>query len=335
MVSWVKKTIGVDLGTANTRVYSKGEGLVFNEPTVVVVDTNLKKVVAIGNSARDILGKTPVHLEVRRPIHEGVVCSRKAAIALVKFLLDNISGSFRLLKPDLIVAVPSGITSVERRAITQVCLEAGAGAVKLYPAVLLSAIGANMPIYKSFGNMVVLSGGGTTEMAVLSMNGIVVTDSIRVGGDGINDSLANFIRRQFAMLVGETTLEGIKRTVCSAVPVENPKTIEISGRDTTSGLPRTIKLDTNDLVDAIKPPLTQIIMAIKKVLEKTPPELSSDIADAGVVMTGGNAKLWNIEVLLTKAVGVPFFVTEDPVFAVVRGLEKVINGYEIEIGEKD
>jgi len=335
MVTIIKKTIGVDLGTANTRVYSKGEGLVFNEPTIVVVDTNLKKVVAIGNAARDILGKTPIHLEVRRPIHEGVVSSRKAAIALVKFLLDNVSGSFRLLKPDLIVAVPSGITSVERRAITQVCLEAGAGAVKLYPAVLLGAIGANMPIYKSFGNMVVLSGGGTTEMAVLSMNGIVITDSIRTGGDSINDSLANFIRRQFAMLVGETTLEEVKRTVCSAVPVENPKTIEISGRDTTSGLPRTIKLDTNDLVDAIKPPLTQIILAIKKVLEKTPPELSSDIADAGVVMTGGNAKLWNIEVLLTKAVGVPFFVAEDPVFAVVRGLEKVINGYEIEIGEKE
>lgn len=335
MANWVKKTIGVDLGTTNTRVYSKGEGLVFNEPTVVVVDTNQKKVVAIGNAARDILGKTPVHLEVRRPIHEGVVSSRKAAIALVKFLLDSVSGTFRLLKPDLIVAVPTGITSVERRAITQVCLEAGAGSVKLYPAVLLSAIGADMAIYKSYGNMVVLTGGGATETAVLSMNGIVATDSIRVGGDAINESLANFIRRQFAMLVGETSLSEIKRTVCSAVPVENPKTIEISGRDTTNGLPRTIRLDTNDLVEAIKPPLTQIIMAIKKVLEKTPPELSSDIADSGVVLTGGNAKLWNIEVLLTKAVGVPFFVAEDPVFAVVRGLEKVIDGYEIEIGEKD
>lgn len=334
MATWVKKSIGIDLGTTNTRVYSKGEGLVFDEPTVVVVDVNKKAVVAFGNAAHEILGKTPSHLEVRRPIHEGVVSSRKAAIALVKFLLDNVSGSFRLLKPDLLVAVPSAITSVEKRAIMQVCLEAGAGSVKLYPAVLLAAIGANMQIYKSYGNMVVVSGGGTTEMSVLSMNGIVVADSIRVGGEAINDSLSNFIRRQFAMLVGETTLEEIKTTVCSAVPVENPKTIEISGRDTTSGLPRTIKLDTNDLVEAIKPPLTQIIMAIKKTLEQTPPELSSDIADSGVVMAGGNAKLWNIEVLLTKAVGVPFFVAEDPVYAVVRGLEKVINGYDVELVEK-
>lgn len=334
MASVVKKKIGIDLGTSNTRVYTKGEGLVYNEPTIVVVDINKKEVVAIGNAAHDILGKTPAHLEVRKPIHEGVVSSRKAAIALVKFLLDNIGGSFRVLKPDVFIAVPSAITSVERRAIMQVCLEAGAGAVKLYPSVLLAAIGAELQIHKSYGNMMVVSGGGTTEMAVMSMNGIVVADSIRVAGEAINDSLASFIRKQFAMLVGEATLEEIKTTVCSAVPVENPKSIEISGRDTTNGLPRTIKLDTNDLVDAIKPPLTQIVLAIKKVLEKTPPELSSDIADSGVVMSGGNSQLWNIEVLLTKAVGVPFFVAEDPVLAVVRGLEKVLGGYDVELVER-
>ena len=334
MASRARKKIAIDLGTNNTRVFVDGEGLVFDEPTVVVVDVDKKAVVAVGNSARDILGKTPKHLEIRRPIKEGVVSSRKATIALLSFLLDHVRGTFRLLKPDITLGVPSGITSVERRAIMQACLEAGAGSVKLYPAVLLAAVGAEMPIHKSFGNMIVHTGGGTTEMAVLSMNGIVVTDSIRIAGESINESLANYVRRQFAMLVGDTTLEEIKRTVCSAMPVEKPKVIEISGRDTTSGMPRTIRLDTNDLVDAIKSPLSQIIIGIKSVLERTPPEMSSDIADAGVVMTGGNSLLWNIETLFTKAVGVPFFIAEEPIFAVLRGLEKVVGGYELEIREK-
>lgn len=334
MSSWVRKKIGIDLGTDSTRVYVEGEGLVFNEPTVVVVDVNKREVAAVGNAAREILGKTPQHLEIRKPIQEGVVSSRKATLALLRFLLDHVSGTFRLLKPDLTISVPSGITSVEKRAVMQACLEAGAGSVKLYPSVLLAALGVELPIHKSYGNMIVHSGGGTTEMAVLSMNGIVVTDSIRVGGDTINDSLSSFIRKQFSMLVGDSTLEEIKKKVCSAVPVDSPKVIEISGRDTTSGMPRTIRLDTNDLVDAIKSPLGKVILTIKRVLERTPPEMSSDIADSGVVMTGGNSKLWNIEVLFTKAVGVPFFVADDPVFAVLRGLERVIQGYEIELGER-
>lgn len=333
MVAWVKKKIGIDLGTSNTRVYVDGQGMVFNEPTVVVVDVAKKEVVEIGNAAKEILGKTPSHLEIRKPLAEGVVSSRKATIALLKFLIDHVSGGFRLLKPDLTISVPSGITSVERRAIMQACLEAGAGSVKLYPSVLLAALGCGLTIHKSYGNMIVHTGGGTSEISVLSMNGIVVSDSVRIAGEAVNESLANFIRKQFAMLVGDSTLEGVKGKICSAVPVEDPKVIEISGRDTTSGMPRVIRMDTNDLVDAVKQPMSQLIMAIKQVLEKTPPELASDIADSGVVMTGGGAQLWNIEVLMTKAIGVPFYVAEDPVYAVLRGLEKVVGGYELEVRE--
>lgn len=328
-----KKKIGIDFGTSNTRVYVEGEGLVFNEPTIVVVDVEKRDVVAIGNAAREILGKTPMHLEVRKPIHEGVVASRKAAIAILKFLIDHVTGAFRMVKPDLYVAVPSGITSVERRAMIQACLNAGAGSVKIYPSVLLAAAGSGLPIHRSYGNMIVHAGGGTTETAVVSMNGIVEADSIRVGGETINESLSNFIRKQFAMLVGETTLEDLKKNICSAVPVDKARVTEVSGRDTTSGLPRTIRVDTNDLVEAVKQPLSQIIASIKNVLEKTPPELSSDIADTGVALTGGMTKLWNVEVLLTKAIGVPFFVTDDPIFAVVKGLEKVIQGYRLEVRE--
>jgi len=330
-----KKKIGIDFGSCNTRVYVDGEGLVFNEPTVVLVDVNRGNVVAIGNAARELLGKTPQYLEIKKPIQNGVISSRKAVVAILKFLIDYVSGTFRMIKPDLYIAVPSGITSVERRAMVQVCFDAGAGNVKIYPSVVLSAIGCGLPIYKSHGNVIVHTGGGTTETAVLSMNGIVVEDAIRVGGIAVNDSLTNLIRRQFALFVGESTVEELKKNICSCVPVDKPRSAEISGRDITTGLPRTIRVDTNDLVEAVKQPISSIIASIKGVLEKTPPELSSDIADTGIALTGGNANLWNIDVLLTKAIGVPFFVVEDPMFSVIKGLECVIEeNYVFEMVEK-
>jgi rod shape-determining protein MreB len=314
------KRIGIDLGTSYTRVAIEGRGLVISEPTVVAISVKEKKVLAIGIGAKEMLGKVPEGIEARRPIRQGVIASYKLTEAILTDLLDRTLGRVRLFKPEVVISVPAGITSVEERAVIEALVQAGAGKVYLIPEPIAAAIGANMPINSSAGNMIVNIGGGTTEIAVISMSGIVTFESKRIAGDAINDALVNHLRKKFGIMIGEQMAEKIKIQIGSATLLDEPLHLEIRGRDAASGMPTSINLNSNDVVEPIKSVLNVIITSIKKVLEITPPELSSDIIDRGMVLSGGTALLRNIDDLLTKATGVPAHIVEDPEKTVISGI---------------
>jgi len=323
------KKIGIDLGTANTIVWVEGKGVVIEEPTVVTVAVDEKKILAVGKEAKEMLGKVPGGIVARRPLRQGVIASYKLTEALLKSFLDRAVGRSRLFKPEVMISVPSGITSVEERAVIEAVSSAGAGRVYLIPESIAAAIGAKMPISTSSGNMVVNMGGGTSEIAVISMNGIVKFDSKRVAGDALNESIVNGVRKTLNLVIGEQMAEKVKIQIGSAVKMENPLEMEIKGRDATTGLPTAININSNDVLEPIKAALNQIIAAIKKVLEDTPPELASDIIDRGMVLTGGTAQLRNIDELFTKAIGVPAFVIEEPIYAVINGISEAILNLDI------
>ena len=312
--------IGIDLGTSNTVLGVVGKGIILTEPTVVAISTKDKKVLAIGVEAKGMLGKVPGDIEARRPIRQGVIASYKITEIFLHSLIDKALGRFRFLKPEIMISVPSGITSVEQRAVIEAAVQAGAGKVYLIPEPIAAAIGAQMPIGSSEGNMIVNIGGGTCEIAVISLNGLVTFESRRVAGDSLNDSLINYIRKKYSLLIGEQMAEKIKIEIGSATLVEKPLEMEIRGRDVSTGMPISINTNTNEIVDGLKPVLNQIILSIKKVLEVTPPELSSDIIDRGMVISGGTAKLRNIDDLFTKAINVPAHIVEDPTNAVIKGI---------------
>lgn len=313
------KKIGIDFGTANSIVYIEDKGIVLNEPTVVAVSLHNKKILAVGKEAKEMLGKTPNGIVARRPLKNGVIASYKVTEVLLRYFLTRALGYGKIFRPEVVISIPAGATSVERRAVYEAVISAGGRKVHLVPEPFLAAIGAGLPINTSAGNMIANIGGGTTEVAVISLNGIVAWQSERVGGDAFNDAVATFIRRKYAIMIGEQMAEEVKITIGSALPMEVPLLMEIKGRDATTGMPKTIEISTNDIVDAFKAPLNLIIQAIKSVLEKTPPELSADIIDRGVVLSGGSAMLRNIDILLTKAIGVPFHITDEPIFAVAKG----------------
>lgn len=321
--------IAIDLGTANSLVAVQGKGIVINEPTVVAIDMDSKKVLAVGKDAKNMLGRVPGNIIARRPMQQGVIASYKLTEAMISSMLNRVIGRVRFVKPEVMISVPAGITSVEQRAVIEAAVSAGAGKVYLIPEPIAAAIGADLPISSSAGNMIVNMGGGTSEIAVISMNGIVTYDSKRVAGDSINESIINFIKKQHNLAIGEQMAEQIKIDIGSAQLMDKPLDKHVRGRDMTTGLPHSVQLNSNDLVDPIVAVLNQILGSIKSVLEKTPPELSSDIIDRGMVLSGGTALLRNIDELFTKAIGVPSHVVDEPQLAVINGILESLDHLEI------
>ena len=313
------KKIGIDLGTANSVVFVQGEGIAFVEPTVVAIDVNTFKVIAVGSEAKKMIGKTPDNIVAKRPLRNGVIADSRITEALLKYFLNKALGKSRFFKPDVVISVPAGITTVEQRAVIKAATNAGAKQIIMLPEPLLAALGAGLPIETSSGNMIVNLGGGTAEIAVISLDGIVEYDSLRIAGDAINEAIINYMKKKKGVLIGEQTAENIKIRIGSAMDVKNPKSMEVRGRDFGAGLPKAITVDSNDVAAAVKRPLLSIINSIKGVLEKTPPELSADIMDRGMAMSGGTSKLRNLDKLLTKAIGVPAYVADEPMYCVAKG----------------
>lgn len=323
------RQIGIDLGTVNVLVYVKGKGIVLNEPSVVAISVNENRIVAIGRDALQMLGRTPGSLEVRRPMRSGVIADYMVTEAMLRYFITKVCGRVQLFRPEVMVSVPTGVTSVESRAVHDAAIQAGARAAYLIPEPLAAAIGAKVPIALPSGNMVVNIGGGTTEAAVISLNGIVVSASTRVGGINLDEAIAAYIKRKYNLAVGERTAEDVKIQIGSALPLDEELTMDVRGRDVVAGLPRTITLTSGEVTEAIADPLQQIINSAKSVLERTPPELSSDVIDKGIVMTGGTSLLRNLDHLLTRETGIPCHLAEDPLTCVAMGAGLALEHYSI------
>ncbi|MDO8672879.1 MAG: rod shape-determining protein [Dehalococcoidia bacterium] len=314
------KHIGIDLGTANVLVYVKGKGIVLNEPSVVALATNENRIVSFGNDARNMLGRTPGSISVIRPMRDGVIADYMITEAMLRHYIGRVCGGLRLSKPEVMICVPAGVTSVEQRAVRDAAEQAGARRpAYLIPEPLAAAIGARIPIASPTGNMVVDIGGGTTEAAVISMYGIVVSQSVRVAGNHIDEAIIAYIRRKHNLMIGDRTAEEIKIEIGSAMTLSKEVTAEVRGRDQVSGLPKTITVTSTEIAHAIAEPLASIIAAVRAVLEQTPPELASDVIDRGMVLTGGGALLRNIDRLLTQETGVPCHVADQPLNCVAIG----------------
>jgi len=326
------KRIGIDLGTANTVVYLAGKGIVLNEPTVVAVTAEENKVVAVGREAKEMLGRTPGNIVAMRPLRDGVIADYSITEAMLSYFIDKAAGKSRFFKPEVMICIPSGVTQVERRAVLDATMAAGAKVAYLIEEPLAAAIGARIPIAQAAGHMVVDIGGGSTECAVISLGGVVVHNSVRVGGNKIDEAIANYCKKKFNLLIGERTAEEIKITIGNAF-LDDKKTeekkMEIRGRDSISGLPRSIELTESSINEAILPVLSDIINGVKGVLEQTPPELASDIIDKGVIMAGGTSLLLNLDKLMTKITGVPCHIAEDPLLCVVRGTGVALENIEL------
>jgi len=323
-----EKKIGVDLGTANVLVYLKGRGIVVQEPSIVAVSVNDNKIVAVGEEARTMLGRVPEAIEVLHPMRDGVIADYVVTEALLRYFIEMIAGRFRLFRPIVMVSVPVGVTSVEERAVKDAARQASGREAYVIPEPLAAAIGADMPIDTPTGSMVVNIGGGTSEAAVVSMYGIVVSGSVRVGGLRFDDAIASYLRRKYSLVIGEQTAEDVKIGIGSALPLDEPLEMEIKGRDQVAGLPRTIKVTSDEVTEAMAEPLASVVGVIKGVLEKTPPELASDIIDRGMVVVGGGALLRSIDRLLTQETGVPCYVAENPMACVALGAGRSIEIYD-------
>lgn len=323
------KQIGIDLGTVNVLVYVKGKGIVIQEPSVVAISVNENKIVAVGNEAREMLGRTPDTIEVMRPLRDGVIADYVVTEAMLRYFVEKVCGRFRLFKPRIMISVPVGVTSVESRAVHEAALQAGGKEVYLIPEPLAAAYGAGMPIGTPTGNMVVDIGGGASEAAVVSMNDIVVSSSVRVGGNRIDEAIMNYIRKKYNLIIGDLTAEEIKIRIGSALPLEEELKMEVQGRDQVAGLPRTIVVSSGEVTEAIAEPLAAIVSVVRAVLEKTPPELSSDIIDRGIALVGGGALLRNIDRLLTRETGVPCYVADNPVACTAIGAGKGLDNIHL------
>jgi rod shape-determining protein MreB and related proteins len=313
------RQIGVDLGTVSVLVYVRGKGIVLQEPSVVAISVKDNRILAVGSEAHGMLGRTPETIEVTRPMRDGVIADYIVTEAMLHYFINKVTGRLAFAKPMVIVSVPVGVTTVESRAVHDAAMQAGAREAFLIPEPLAAALGAGMPVGTPTGNMVVDIGGGTCEAAVLSMNGIVVSGSVRMGGNRLDDAISGFVRRKYNLLIGDQTAEEIKITIGSALPLQEELTMEVRGRDQVAGLPRTIQITSSEVTEAIAEPLAVIANNVHSVLEKTPPELASDIIDRGMVMTGGSSLLRNIDRFLTKHTGVPCHVAENPVACVALG----------------
>jgi len=318
--------IGIDLGTANILVYVKGKGVVLNEPSVVAIRDDDNRLVAVGEEAREMIGRTPGNVRAIRPMRDGVIADYLITEAMLKYVINKVS-RVRIFKPDVMISVPSGVTSVEKRAVRDAALKAGAREASLIEEPLAAAIGANVPISGPSGNMIIDIGGGTTEIAVIALGGIVVSDSVRVAGNRFDEAIANYIRRKYNLMIGDRTAEEVKIQIGSALPLDEPLTMEVKGRDLIAGLPRTIPITSSEITEAIEQPLQQIVSAVRNVLEQTPPELSSDIIDKGMVMSGGGSLLRNLDTLLTQVTGIPCHVAENALNSVAVGTGLALEQY--------
>jgi rod shape-determining protein MreB len=324
MALFIKK-LGIDLGTANTLVYLPGKGVILNEPSVVAVSEQDNTILAIGAEAKDMIGKTPESIIIYRPMKDGVIADYRVTEAMLKYFIRKALGTYNLFKPDVMVSVPAGITSTERRAVVEAVVRAGARNAYVVKEPILAAIGAGIPIHESKGHMIMDIGGGTTDVAVISLGGIVASTSVKCAGDKIDQAIVDYIKKTFNLAIGDKTAEAIKMKIGSAVLLEEELTITIKGRDFIQGLPRTAQISTNEIVRAIDRELRTMIEAIKDVLSETPPELASDIIDEGIIMTGGSSQLRNLADLIYRRTGVKAKVADDPLLCVAYGTGEALN----------
>lgn len=318
-MAFFSKKIGIDLGTANILVFLPGKGVVLNEPSVVAVSEQDNRILAIGAEAKQMIGRTPDNIVAHRPMKDGVIADYRMTEAMLKYFIGKALGTFSLWKPDVMVSVPAGVTSTERRAVVEATMKAGAKNAYIVKEPILAAIGAGIPIYEPRGHMIVDIGGGTTDVAVICLGGIVASNSVKVAGDKIDAAIADYIKKTFNLAIGDRTAEQVKIKIGSAVPMEEPLLATIKGRDFVQGLPRTAQVTTNEIVKAIDKELRAIVKAIKDVLQETPPELASDIIDHGIILTGGSSLIRNLPELIYQKTGVKARVADEPLYCVVRG----------------
>ncbi len=315
------KDLGIDLGTMFTRI-ADGAQTLLEEPTIVAIEVDDQKMVAAGMEARDMLGKVPESIEVARPLKNGVIADYEITETLLAYLLQRVSGSMRIFRPRVMISVPYGVTSVERRAVYEAVMEAGSREAFLIQQPLAAAIGVDLPINSPSGNMIICLGGGCTETAVIAMYGIVAADTLRSGGMDLDEAIVTYVRRKYGVVIGQPTAEQLKIRIGAAVPQDTESSMEVQGQDQVSGLPRPVTLTTGEIVEALQDPLKQIVESGRKVLEKTPPELVSDIIDRGVALCGGGALLRGVDKLLTKSLGIPAYLVDNPLTCVVQGTVK-------------
>jgi len=322
------KKLGIDLGTANTLVYLPNKGIILNEPSVVAVSEQDNTILAIGLEAKEMIGKTPESIIVYRPMKDGVIADYRVTEAMLRYFINKSLGKYNLFKPDVMVSVPAGITSTERRAVVEAAVRAGAKNAYVVKEPILAAIGAGIPIHESKGHMIMDIGGGTTDVAVISLGGIVASTSVKCAGDKIDQAIADYIKKTFNLAIGDKTAEAIKMKIGAAVPLEEELTITVKGRDFIQGLPRTAQISTNEVVKAIDKELRIMINAVKDVLSLTPPELASDIIDDGIIMTGGSSQLRNLADLIYRRTGVKARVADEPLLCVAKGTGEALNHLE-------
>lgn len=320
--------IGVDLGTATVLVYIKGRGIVLREPSVVAIDRDTNRIIAIGEEARRMLGRTPGNIVAIRPLREGVIADYDTTESMLRHFIQKVAGRSMFFKPRIMVCIPSGVTTVEKRAVLEAAMQAGARKTYLIEEPLAAALGAGLIISEPCGSMVVDIGGGTTDVAVLSLGGIVVSESMRVGGDKFDEALVRYIKKEYNIMIGERTAEEIKVNVGTAFPSGRNESMEIRGRDLVSGLPKTMRIGSTETREALAESISLIIECVKTVLEKTPPELAADIVDRGIVMTGGGALLHGLDKLISQETGIPTYLAEDPLSCVALGTGKALEALE-------
>lgn len=316
--------IGIDLGTANVLVYIKGKGIVMREPSVVAIDSDNNKILAIGSEARRMIGRTPGNIVAIRPLKDGVIANYDVTEQMIRYFIKKVSGKRFMFRPRIMICVPSKITTVEKRAVQEAAMQAGASHVELIEEPMAAAMGAGLDVSEPNGSMVIDIGGGTTDVAVISLGGIVVSGSIRMAGDKFDECIINYVKNKYSVMIGERTAENIKIDIGQAFKGNSDKTIEIRGRDLIMGLPKIVTLTSDEVAEALAEPISEIINCVKKVLEDTPPELASDIMDQGIVMTGGGALLQGLDELIQKETGIHTFVAEDAMTCVAIGTGKAL-----------
>lgn len=328
MFGFGSKDIGIDLGTANILVTLKGKGIILNEPSVVALDLKNRNILATGREAKEMLGRTPEQIKAVRPLKDGVIADFTATQLMLKNIIHKIGQRYNIGRPRVVVGVPSGITEVEERAVEESVLQAGAREVYLIEEPMAAAIGANMDIAEPSGNIIVDIGGGTTEVAVISLGGIVVSNSIRVAGDELDEDIVNYIKRERNLAIGDTTAELIKKEIGCAMPLVTEAKMEVRGRDLATGLPETIEINSQEVQFAMQESIEKIVEIVKQTLEKTPPELASDIMEKGIILAGGGALIKNIDKLLSIRTEMPVYIAEDPLDCVVKGTGKTLEDLE-------
>ncbi|MPZ90939.1 MAG: MreB/Mrl family cell shape determining protein [Actinobacteria bacterium] len=324
----IGRDMAVDLGTANTLVYVRGRGIVLNEPSVVAINTKTGAILAVGSEAKQMIGRTPAHIVAIRPLKDGVIADFDVTEKMLRYFIQKVHRRSFLAKPRCVVCVPSGITGVEQRAVEEATISAGARSAFIIEEPMAAAIGAGLPVHEPTGNMIVDIGGGTTEVAVVSLGGIVTSQSIRIGGDELDESIINYVKKEYSLMLGERTSEEIKMAIASAFPMPDETNAEIRGRDLVTGLPKTIVISAEEIRRAIEEPVNQIVDAVKNTLDKCPPELAADIMDKGIVLAGGGSLLKGLDERLKHETGMPIHIAEDPLFAVAVGSGKCLEEFE-------